>query len=65
MVGSSPSDPDPDTSKHDTLSQCWPNVGPPPMTLTNLGPVLGQCLLFSEIPRWATRLIVFPLPRFT
>ena len=34
-------------SKHDTLTQCWFNVGPPSTTSDNIEPTLGQQVVFA------------------
>ena len=36
-------------SKHDTLSQCWFNVGPASQTVINIKPTLDQCLTFVGV----------------
>ena len=33
--------------KHETLTQCWTNVGPPSTTLSQHKPVLGYCVVFG------------------
>ena len=35
-------------SRHDTLAQCWLNVGTPSAMLAEHWPTLGQCIVYSE-----------------
>ena len=34
-------------SKHETLNQCWADVGPALQTLVNISPAFVQCLMFA------------------
>ena len=36
-----------DPSKHETLNQCWADVGPALQTLVNISPAFVQCLMFA------------------